>query len=958
MKRLIFLGLMLFILGNIHAQESPGFSISPNPVCIGEPVTIVNQAPGYSSYYWSFCAASPFDLPSVDALSFTPNPFNQPVFIALAQQDEDYYAFIVNHNLPHPGYITRISFGSDILNPNPDVDNINGMLPAISEGIQIVEENGNWYAFVVGGKTDPDGNNTAFFRRLDFGNSLSNTPDYFELNTEDKLFFPHDLYIFKDEGTNDWWGMTVNNGLSSDPDVLDGSVTRFAFGGNIENMPQVQNLGHFNRFKDPVGIFPIKEENKWYVFVTDRHTGLVRLDFGNSLTNTPIATTVSTGGVLTRPRDISLLRYCDQIVGFVVDGEQHNNSHLVRLDFADGLESSPSAEQLTELGSYFSFPHSISDLIRADDQTFALVTNVGLNNIARVFFPSCEDEIPAQYYETFTNPEPVVYYSPGTYNIELIVNIGEPDQANVCHEIIVNLPTAEFELVNDTICSGNQALIRVHFTGFPPWDFSYTNGVQTSNFEGITSNPYSLYVSPEVTTTYTITSIEDNLCGGEAAGSPVKVNVIPKDDAGFTYSSGTFCKNSDPVFPTVNLEGGVFSAGPPGLVIDPVTGEIIPGESNEGTYYVTYSVSDVCPNSLTLQVNIYDEVLAHFYYAQPGFCPNAANPLPLYHPNSYPGEFSSWPEGLSVNPMNGEIILHNSEPGTYWIKNEIPEEAGCPYEVDSTLVIIYHLPFPAFTSDTVCLGDSTSLFDLSVIAEGEIVERIWYYNDVEIGRGFETQFAFPEPPGLHNITLEVVSNNGCITDTVMTAFVKALPEIDLISNIPAHQILDTVISVCLFESITLDASNPDNPDNIAYLWATGDTTATLTVGAYGIGYEMQYHYVTVIDNVTGCTDTKGIYVEFSIAACVGIGDFNPLKGITLFPNPAYDIVQLQSVESIKDLWLGIYNVHGALIENYYLPELSSNMPFNISVSELPQGLYVLILRNNDVVSSVKMMIAR
>ena len=956
MKHLIFLALLMLNLSYINAQESINFSISPNPVCIGEQVTITNLAPGYNSYYWSFCAASPFDLPSVDALSFTPNPFSQPVFIALAQEDEDYYGFIVNHS----GYITRISFGNDILNPNPDVDNINGMLPAISEGIQIVEDNGNWYAFVVGGKTDPNGNNNAFFRRLDFGNSLSNTPTYTVLDTEDKLFFPHDLYIFKDEETNLWWGLTVNNGLSSHQDTIDGSVTRFAFPGGIESNPAVQNLGHFNKFKDPVGIFPIKEGNNWHVFVTDRHTGLVRLDFGNSLTNiTPAATTLSTGGVLTRPRDISLLRYCDQIVGFVVDGEQHNNSHLVRLDFSDGLESSPTAEKLTELGNYFSFPHSISDLIRADDQTFALVTNVGLNNIARVFFPSCEDEIPAQYMEEFGDPDPVVYYSPGTYNIELIVNIGA-EQANVCHEIIVNLPTAEFELIDDTICNGDQAQIRVTFTGFPPWDFSYTDGVQTWQHQSIYTNPFNVFVSPEVTSAFFITSVDDNLCTGESAGSPVTVQVIPKDDAGFDYSSRAFCKNIGVIEPAfINLEGGTFSVDPPGLDIDPQTGIIMLfPETVVGEYNVTYSVDEVCPNSNTIQLNIQDAIFADFSYSQAGYCQNDPNPAPFPGENSDIGSLSFYPDGLVMDTVSGEINLSESTPGIYWIINEILEAAGCPYEIDSTQVEIYHLPVPEFTSDTVCLGDSTSLFDLSTIAEGEIVERIWYYDDVEIGRGFETQFAFPEPPGLHNITLEVVSNTGCITDTVMTAFVKALPEIDLLSNIPAHQISDTVISVCLFESITLDASDPDNPDNIAYLWATGDTTATLTVGAYGIGYEMQYHYVTVTDNITGCMDTKEIYVEFSIAACVGIDDFNPLKGIKLFPNPAFDIVQVQSDESINDLWLGLYNVHGVLIENFYLPELTSNNPFNISVSDLPQGLYVLILRNNDVVSSVKMMIAR
>lgn len=956
MKHLIFLALLMLNLCYINAQESINFSISPNPVCIGEPVTIENLAPGHNTYYWSFCAASPFDLPSVDALSFTPNPFNQPVFIALAQEDDDYYAFIVNHNLPDPGYITRISFGDDILNPNPEVDNINGMLPAISEGIQIVQDGDNWYAFAVGGKTDPDGNNTAFFRRLDFGNSLSNTPSYTELNTEDLLFFPHDLYIFKDEETNLWWGLTVNNGLSSHQDTIDGSVTRFAFPAGIESNPAVQNLGHFNKFRDPVGIFPIKEGNDWHVFVTDRHTGLVRLDFGSSLTNiTPAATIVSTGGVLTRPRDISLLRYCDQIVGFVVDGEQHNNSHLVRLDFADGLESPPLVEKLTELGNYFSFPHSISDLIRADDQTFALVTNVGLNNIARVFFPSCEDEIPAQYYETFTNPEPVVYYSPGTYNIELIVNIGEPDQANVCHEIIVNLPTAEFELIDDTICNGDQAQIRVYFTGYPPWDFSYSDGVETFNIQGVINNPYNLFVDPETTTTYSINTVVDNICPGVSAGSPVTVQVTPKDDAEFSFPSSTFCKNSDPVLPSVNLEGGTFSAGPPGLVIDPDTGEIIPGESNEGTYYVTYSIDEVCPNSLTKQINIFEEVLANFYYSQPGFCQNGDNPEPLYHPNSYPGEFSTWPEGLAINPANGEIFLSNSEPGIYWVKNEIPEAAGCPYEVDSTQVEIYHLPVPAFTSDTVCLGEPTTLTDNSIIAEGSIENWIWYHDDELIGSGNQIQYIFSDD-GTHSVRLEAFSEKECVKDTVIDVLVKALPEIDLLRRVPMDWSIsenrDTVYA-CVYNSVTLDAGDPDNPHRV-YEWSVGAQTDTLTVGALGIGYELQYHQVTVTDTLSGCVNTSEILIEFSIAACeIGIFDPAVLYGVIIFPNPANDNLSIKFEDAGIVENLEIVSIFGQILHSVHLGQKKGEFELNIPLQGLAPGVYFIRVSGIDFFSSFK-----
>lgn len=960
MKRIIPGILVIFIL-NGYAQQLD-FEVDPNIACIDDTIQIINQTNPdlYTTWYWNFCAANPTDVPEADIVDLPANTFNIPVFIALAKDGDDYFAFVTNH-LSSPRPVSRISFGSSMLNPNPEALLLNVAVPSHPEGIQIIKDGNNWYGFVIGGKIEFDVNNS-FLTRMNFGPTLSNSsPSPTNLNVAGAgLNFPHDLYMFQDtDGI--WYGLTVNIGNMGVNAGPDGSISRFKFANGLSEQPtEAVNLGNLdNVLFDPVSLFPINDQGDWYVFVVDRIAGLVRLDFPEGLTSSPQATLIGDlNGSLYRPRALSMLRYCDNIFGFLVDGEGWPDvNRLVRLDFGSSISQVPTATEISEINELFAFPHSLSDIVMEDDEIFTLITNAGSNEITRVFFPTCEDELPS--YSGFSPPT-ISYSVPGIYTIELTVDIGLPTQASICKEIIVNLPTAQFQKLHDTICNGNQAMIPVYFTGYSPWEFSFTDGTQTWERQNVNVNPYPLFVEPNTTSVFSLISVQDNLCQGVPEGSSAEVFVIPKDNAGFDYSSRAFCKNIGVIEPAfINLEGGTFSVDPPGLDIDPQTGIImLYPETLVGEYNVTYAVDEVCPNSNTIQLNIQDAIFADFSYSQAGYCQNDPNPAPFPGENSDIGSLSFYPDGLVMDTVSGEINLSESTPGIYWIINEILEAAGCPYEIDSTQVEIYHLPVPEFTSDTVCLGDSTSLFDLSTITEGEIVERIWYYDDVEIGRGFETQFAFPEPPGLHNITLEVVSNTGCITDTVMTAFVKALPEIDLLSNIPAHQISDTVISVCLFESITLDASDPDNPDNIAYLWATGDTTATLTVGAYGIGYEMQYHYVTVIDNITGCMDTKEIYVEFSIAACVGIDDFNPLKGIKLFPNPAFDIVQVQSDESINDLWLGLYNVHGVLIENFYLPQLSSNDPFNIHVSDLPQGLYVLILRNNDVVSSVKLMIAR
>jgi hypothetical protein len=305
--------------------------------------------------------------------------------------------------------------------------------------------------------------------------------------------------------------------------------------------------------------------------------------------------------------------------------------------------------------------------------------------------------------------------------------------------------------------------------------------------------------------------------------------------------------------------------------------------------------------------------------------------------------------------MNGEIILHNSEPGTYWIKNEIPEEAGCPYEVDSTLVIIYHLPFPTFTSDTVCLGEPTTLTDNSTISEGSVENWIWHFDDEVIGSGAQIQYIFPDD-GSHSVRLEVFSDNSCAKDTIIDVFVKALPEIDLLRRVPSNWSIsenrDTVYA-CVYNSVTLDAGDSNNPHRI-FEWSVGAETDTLTIGALGIGYELQYHQVTVTDTLTGCVNTAEILIEFSISACeIGIYDPAASHGIKIFPNPANDNLTIQFEDAGNVVNLEIVSIFGQILESIDLRQYRSEFEINIPLSELAPGVYFVRVSGIEFFSSFK-----
>jgi hypothetical protein len=81
------------------------------------------------------------------------------------------------------------------------------------------------------------------------------------------------------------------------------------------------------------------------------------------------------------------------------------------------------------------------------------------------------------------------------------------------------LPTATIS-GSTSICTGGSANLMVQFTGEPNWGFTWSDGTAAADVSGITTPAYTLTVSPEENTTYTITSVTDgNFCTNTGTGS-------------------------------------------------------------------------------------------------------------------------------------------------------------------------------------------------------------------------------------------------------------------------------------------------------------------------------------------------------------------------------------------------------------------------------------------------------
>ncbi|MFH0893488.1 MAG: gliding motility-associated C-terminal domain-containing protein [Bacteroidota bacterium] len=508
--------LFSFLLTSSQSNAQAEFTL-PDTVCVNELFTITNTSVGGTTFSWNFCSASINFAPSGTNMGNL-GSLDKPVFIDIAKDGTDYYGFATNLNT---GTITRLFFGPDLLS-NPvavNLGSLGGVIPYQVEGIDIEFDAGNWYGIVVGDQSTPE------IIRLSFGTSLANVPTAVSMGNIGTLSYPVDVYVFKNGA--DWHGLTVN--------ADNYTVTRFDFGSSLANTPTGVNLGNIGGLVAPVGICPIVDNGNWYLFVTNRDNNTIsRLDFGSSLLNIPVGTNLGNiNGTFNMPRDITIVRDCNQIFGLVVN---QNSDDIVRLDFTSGITGVPNATSLGNIAG-FDFPHSISPIVRVDDTLVSFTTNVNNNTISRLYYTGCTNA--STNYSTLQNPPPISYNTTGVYNISLTVDEGLPGWNSVCHSITViagGLPVNAAS--NSPVCSGDSVHLFETTNAYSSYTWSGPNG-----FNSALQNP-SVPNAVVANQGWYIVSASGSVCGSARDSVYVTVNPSPTVPV-FSNVTGTSCNLSN-----------------------------------------------------------------------------------------------------------------------------------------------------------------------------------------------------------------------------------------------------------------------------------------------------------------------------------------------------------------------------------------------------------------------------
>ncbi len=317
---------------------------------------------------------------------------------------------------------------------------------------------------------------------------------------------------------------------------------------------------------------------------------------------------------------------------------------------------------------------------------------------------------------------------------------------------------------------------------------------------------------------------------------------------------------------------------------------------------------------------------------------------------------------------NGNYTYH-WEPASYLIDNEIQDPDtkplynptifslwitdgfGCVSNQDDVLVNPAGdalAVFAAASPQKICYGDSTTV---TAFATGGGGEYTYQWNSIPAGfTSNQSSFTIsPERTTTYQLSLKDQYNNEVTGNIQITVY--PLPVINLIPD-GITPIDDHTITVCVRDSVLMDAGQQDSPSDASYFWiGEGLTTRYNKAITNGNLFDVQKHTVRVThphENNLMCSNTDSLTIVFSFKEC-GTGTderfANLYNAFKIVPNPNSGSFSVEFTEQTKNAKITVYSVDGRKI---YALEKEENFRKGARKAmdlNLPKGVYFVHLQS-------------
>lgn len=797
----------------VKSQVTANFSLSKDNVCRGELIAINNESSGFERLEYDFC---PMDMRSVPTI--TPD--------IGAPQINSYGIKIIEHNGEYTGFsvggptddLIRYDFGNSLLN-NPDVVNLGdlGILDG-PEGIDIIKEGDRWVGLI--GHFQNTGGRVV---RV-IWNDLKNIPlveDIGNLNVVSRI---RNVNILK-QG---------NDFIAVLPYYNGSTLIRVNFGSSLTNpisSATIINSSPLTSVQFPVGGTVVSKNGEYYVILASINTKTISVfSLGNDLMSTPVLIKSQSFPEYFNLAKIKVIQELDKYYALLTS--QNGTSRFIDLKNLNSTD-------VFEVLEIESLPLSYGiEVVKDKGRTIFFGARANLNRI--IFNDLCSA---SKLYSTESNTT-IQFTGEGEQNIDLRAT-DEYGFQDYHYSTVTVTPNSAPSIA---IQSQNNCLLNpIDFTAESPdpitthtWSFGDTN----------TGTGQSVQHQYAAAGTYTVRlNVDDGTCSNFTTDTLRVYPDAPSPD--FSYTTVAACTNNDIMFTNLSDELGI-----PDSVISynwDFNGELSLEESNPTIVFQTTGNKNItltasipgCTNQTTQSLLINEGALADF--SVQSNCEDFGIDFQNLSSGNITGYEWSFGDGQSSSTQN-PVHSYNQD-GTFDVSLRVTNDLGCVTERIRSLVV-HDRPEVDFTTDLSCERTGTTLYDQTALSNANIVNWEWQVEG-QIFNGRDISYTFPEE-GTYNVQLTVTSQFNCIDSVTSTVNVLPSPVADFTYEAP-----------CLNEpTIFTDASRINQGTITDRFWFINGQLVNETDLVYQFAnsgsYEIQL--VTIGDNLCRNSVTKTLEI--------------------------------------------------------------------------------------------------
>jgi len=451
-----------------------------------------------------------------------------------------------------------------------------------------------------------------------------------------------------------------------------------------------------------------------------------------------------------------------------------------------------------------------------------------------------------------------------------------------------------------TFCQGGSVVLDAG--SYPGATFAWSNG-GTSQTTTITTSG-----------TYSCTVTKSNGCVATSNAITVTVNALPAAPTISASGSTTFCNGGDVTLTSSQASGILWSDNSTTAAIT---------VSSSGSYDVTYTDGNGCSATsalTTVVVNANPSAPTITANGPTSFCTGDSVMLSSSQASGNVWSTTETTQDITVTASGSYSVVYT-------------DANGCSATSNTTSVSVSNAPAPTVSvvgATSLCPGETVTLTS----SAGDTY--VWSPN------GETTQSITVSAAGAYYVTVtnsDACNGTGASDSTVVTGLTA--PTAGFTYNVP-------VVNQYGFTNTSTNGT--------IYAWDFGDQSQSSAQNPLHVYTTNGTYTVTlVVTGANGCTDTTTQVVNVAI----GIEEQAVLGGITLFPNPANEAINLAvNLNAGTDVAVVAYDMTGKVLINENHDMAAGNTTLQYDVTSWSNGIYFFQVKTGETVNTVRVVIAK